>query len=378
MDERVYWIWLQQALKYGNYKIKYICDLYKNNIENFFESGEQNWRLCGFLTNNDICALNSSSIEDAQRVFDQCYRLSYDIVVPTDDIYPESLFAIANPPAVLYILGDKSILKPVIKIAVVGTRSASIRSCNIAEEISYHLSGAGATVVSGGALGIDSAAHQGAIKAKKATIGVLGCGINFNYLSQNSKLRYQISQNGALISEYPPDHPAYNYNFPIRNRIISGLSVATIVVEAGKQSGSLITANLANDQGRDVYVVPSGINDSFCSGAQALIDDGAKILTHPSDLVEYYNTKYYTTPPLFKKKPDTSNNTSETNTKGLDLTDDAKLIYDFLSGHRGKLHIDRLVNLLGLETKRTFVALTELELYNLISKYPGQYYSILN
>ena len=359
IDKRVYWIWLQQALKYGNYKIKNICDIYKNDIESFFKDGERNWRLCGFFTNNDIHALNSSSISEAQSIFDQCYRLSYDVVTPSDELYPENLYNIANPPAVLYVLGDKSVLQHKINIAVVGTRSASISGLRTADELSYQIATYGGIVVSGGASGIDTAAHKGALRANKPTIAVLGCGINFNYLSQNSGLRYQISKNGALVSEYPPDYPAHNYNFPMRNRIISGLSVATIVVEAGKKSGSLITANLANDQGRDVFVVPTDINGSLCSGALALVKDGAKVATHVEPLVENYKNKYNFSSKITRRYYDNSDTNNFSGQKNI------------------QLHIDDIGNLLNLEPKFVLTAITVLEIHKLIRNCPGNFCEIL-
>lgn len=387
MDKRVYWIWLQQALKYGNYKIKYICDLYKNDIESFFKAKERDWRLCGFFTNNDIDALNSSSIESAQQIFEQCYRLSYDIVVPFDGIYPDNLWHIANPPAVLYVLGNSSVLKSKIKIAVVGTRNASFAGEQVAEEVAKRAATSGAIVVSGGALGIDSAAHRGAINAEKPTIAVLGCGINFNYLSQNSRLRYRISKHGALISEYPPDTSAHNYNFPMRNRIISGLSVATIVVEAGQKSGSLITANLANDQGRDVFVVPLNVNGALCSGARTLLEDGAKIVTHIEDLVEYYKYKHDSFPNIIDNDYNNSEKLSsdfgvknhqdkQNKIENYNLSPNTKACYKLLCQHK-KLYIDKIGELLNLDIKYILASLTELELNGLIRVCPGKFYEIL-
>lgn len=389
MDEKVYWIWLQQALKYGNYKVKNIRDFY-DSMKDFYNDGERNWRLCGIFNNSDIELLNSCSIEDARIIFEKCNKLSYEIIVPGDKNYSENLWNISNPPAVLYVLGDSSVLNNNINIAVVGTRNASYRGVSSAEELSYSLASSGAIVVSGGAIGIDRAAHTGALKAGKKTIAVLGCGINFNYLTQNSGLRFQISKNGALVSEYPPDYPAYNYNFPMRNRIISGLSVATIVVEAGKKSGSLITANLANEQGRDVFVMPIDINSPLCSGAMALVEDGAKIITHVESLVESYRQKY--TVNLFKNNKytrqnikDTYNNSSQKDVKNnkknknldnLKISPGARRVYDLILKYK-KLHVDEICVILNIEIKKLLPVLTELEIYNLIRASSGRNYEII-
>ncbi len=158
----------------------------------------------------------------------------------------------------------------------------------MAFDISKDMAYKGATIISGGALGIDCTAHEGALHAKGKTVAVLGCGINYPYLLKNSQLRKKISQSGAVVSEYPPDYPSSVYTFPMRNRIISGLSLGTIVIEAGEKSGSLITANLANEQNRDVFVVPVNEKSPLAKGALKLIQDGAQVITCADDVLNSY------------------------------------------------------------------------------------------
>ena len=175
---------------------------------------------------------------------------------------------------------------------MVGTRRASRYGYKAANDIAMGLAACGAIVVSGCARGIDTASHQGALMAGGRTLGVLGCGINTRYNVENDGLRKVISSSGAMISEYPPGAPPLSYHFPIRNRIISALSLGVIVVEAGARSGSLITANLALEQGKDIFAVPGEISNYQAKGTNRLIFDGAKPIENAYDVLEEYVMSY--------------------------------------------------------------------------------------
>lgn len=192
----------------------------------------------------------------------------------------------------LFVWGDETILNSEVMLSVVGTRKASNYSMRVTRLLSSKLARAGAVIVSGGALGVDSAAHTGAMEGGR-TIAVLGCGFGTDYLRDNAALRREISKNGAVITEYFPFTPASRTTFPMRNRIISGMSLGTIVVEAGERSGSLITARLALSEGRDVFAVPGEVITSAFTGTNRLIHDGAKPVFTALDVLEEY---YYTYP----------------------------------------------------------------------------------
>jgi DNA processing protein len=217
------------------------------------------------------------------------------IVTLADTAYPKTLLNIPDPPLMLYVKGRISLLSQT-SIAVVGSRNATAQGITNAEKFSEALSEAGLTIVSGMALGIDTAAHQGGLRFAGSnggsTIAVIGTGADIVYPARNRTLAHQIAQNGCIISEYPIGMPAIAANFPRRNRIISGLSRGVLVVEAAAQSGSLITARMAAEQGRDVFAIPGSIHSPLSKGCHQLIKQGAKLVESAQDVLEelkHYN-----------------------------------------------------------------------------------------
>lgn len=288
VENAAYWVWLQQSLGYANSKIRTVLKFY-TNIEDFYTGGEREWILCGCFSRAEISALESNTIEAAEEILKKCENLGYKVITIVDDDYPLLLKEIYNPPAVLYVNGDISILKNKLSIAMVGTRNSTPTGVQTAFTISAELASNDIVVVSGGAMGIDSASHKGALQVGGKTICVLGCGINYNYLLRNAEMRRQAAENGAVVSEYPPDTPPTRYSFPQRNRIISGISHGTVIVEAGEKSGSLITANLALEQNRDVFAVPGNITNATSFGTNKLIKFGAIPVTDTNDILEQYD-----------------------------------------------------------------------------------------
>ena len=200
--------------------------------------------------------------------------------------YPAQLLEIKNPPKQLYCSGDRSLLQSRC-VAVVGSRTTTVYGRRTAEAIGRCLAAAGITVVSGMAMGVDSCAHEGALSAGGKTISVFGCGPDVCYPPENRLLMADIERYGLIVTEYPPGAPAQRYNFPNRNRIISGLCEATIVVQARNRSGSLITAELAAEQGREVFAVPGNIDSQYNLGNNRLIKEGAAPLICVEDILEY-------------------------------------------------------------------------------------------
>ncbi len=290
MDIRPYWVWLQMSLGIKA-RVDEILSVFPSP-KALYDAGTAEWRLSGVLNPNQIQHLNQIEIEKANEIVRLCDINGWSIITPDSALYPPLLLQVYDYPTVLYVWGDLSCLKNRISVAVVGTRSASRHSIDVAGRLCASLARAGAVVVSGGALGIDSAAHTGAMYAGGKTVAVLGCGLAAHYLSENYAMRKNISQNGAVISEYPPDTQPKGLNFPIRNRIISGLAYGTVVIEAGERSGSLITARLASEQGRDVFAVPGDVISSSFTGANRLIMDGARPIFSAADVLCDYAVTY--------------------------------------------------------------------------------------
>lgn len=207
------------------------------------------------------------------------------IITLADASYPPALLEIADPPSVLYVRGNPDLLHR-RGIAVVGSRNATPQGIQTAESFARHLAAQGLCIVSGLALGIDAAAHRGALAAQGETVAVIGTGADRIYPARNKELAIAIAERGAIVSEFPLGTPAVAYNFPRRNRIISGLARGVLVVEAAPESGSLITARLAAEQGREVFAIPGSIHSPVARGCHKLIKQGAKLVETAQDILE--------------------------------------------------------------------------------------------
>ena len=285
-----YWIWLQRTLGCGA-GIDDIINYY-GSARDLYQAGKNDWLVSGIFTASQIKKLSQFSPSESGKIINDCQRNNWEIITPDDDCYPPLLRQICDFPAVLYADGDTDLLSDELFVAMVGTRNASTYGTRAATVIAYQLSKAGLTVVSGGALGIDSASHTGALNADCKTVCVLGCGLGTDYLHENEALRHEICRSGVIITEYPPFTPASRTTFPKRNRIISGMSLGTVVIEAGERSGSLITARTATEQNRDVFAVPGDVFASSFNGANRLIRDGAKPVFTARDIIEEYYYNY--------------------------------------------------------------------------------------
>lgn len=240
------------------------------------------------LSSNAAEALSDKDLHDAETLLSEYRRKQIHILTYDADAYSGLLRNIIDPPLVLYYRGILPDFERTPIIGIVGTRKASAYGLNTAREMGRQIAEHGAVVVSGMAEGIDAMATWGALDAGKSAVGVLGCGVDKVYPSCNRELFRKMEQHGCLISEYPPGTPPNRWNFPQRNRIISGLSRGVLVVEAPLKSGALITARQALEQGRDVFVVPGNIGVSTCEGSNALLKDGAALVTSGWDVVGEY------------------------------------------------------------------------------------------
>lgn len=234
-------------------------------------------------------ALTAPVTDDARAQIDKTLEWASQpgnrVLTLADADYPKALLDIADPPLLLYVKGRLELLsRP--SLAVVGSRNATTQGVVNAEKFSEALSQAGLTIVSGQALGIDTAAHQGGLRGPGSTIAVIGTGADIVYPARNRSLAHQIASAGCIVSEYSLGTPAIAANFPRRNRIISGLSQAVLVIEAAAQSGSLITARMAAEQGRDVFAIPGSIHSPLSKGCHLLIKQGAKLVESAQDILE--------------------------------------------------------------------------------------------
>lgn len=236
----------------------------------------------------DPSALEDKSLKEAEEILNDCYRRQIAILTYQDAAYPDRLRTIDDPPLVLYYQGTVPAIDTEPVIAVVGTRKASAYGLVQAKQFGYQLGRMGAIVVSGGADGIDTMALKGALTAGRSVIAVLGCGVDVVYPSANRELFEDVRTRGWLVSEFPPGTPARSGNFPVRNRIMSALSLGTLVVEAPERSGALITAHRALDQGRDVFAVPANVDSRTCAGNLALLKEGALVATDGWDVLKEY------------------------------------------------------------------------------------------
>lgn len=287
-SDQVYWIWLSLKLNNQNSVFQRLLDQFSNSPYNIYKADENELNRATHLSEFQKKVLLDKSLDEALSIFNYCKWNNVGIMTYGDSIYPESLKSMKNPPILLYYMGHIPNLNNRVCVSVVGTRKMTeygMRSCY---KISYELASAGAVVVSGMALGIDSVAHAGAIGAHGTTIAVLGCGIDVIYPKQHRKLRKYICEHGAVITAYHPSTPAYKNNFPERNAIISALSEGTLVIEAPKSSGALITADCAAEQSRTVYALPGSIEEPTSEGPNHLIKNGAMAITCARDILKYY------------------------------------------------------------------------------------------
>ncbi len=292
------------------------------------------------------------------------------IVIASPD-YPALLRETYDPPIVLYCSGD---LKPALAqpvVAIVGSRRCSTYGRNVAEMLGRELAARGVTIASGLARGIDSAAHLGALDGKGLTIAVIGTGLDEVYPKENKKLAEKVKENGAVISEFPIGTPPLPQNFPFRNRIMSGMSLGVMVVEGAERSGSLITARMAYEQGRDVFAVPGNITSSKSFGPNYLIKDGAKLVQTWRDVVEEF--------PADVKAEILSAERTEAKAEQLSmdeivLSDIEKKVFSKLKSDE-QIHIDDLVRQTKLSIGELLSALLNLEMTDRIKQLPGKYFA---
>ncbi len=283
MDSRLYWIWLQQALPYGSAAVGELLDAF-GHARTLYEATPKELKDAGLTP--DLCRrLGDKSLDTAHRILDRAMELGEWILTPEDALYPLSLRHMPDCPTALYARGVMPDLDSTPAVAVVGTRRPSKEGWREAHALSAGLAAGGTVVVSGGAVGIDAAAHTGALDAGGVTIVVMACPLSVNYPADNAALRDRVvAGGGLLISEFPPDEP-YKCEFSVRNRLMVGLSQAVCLAETPTRSGARITARLGREHNRDVYALPGALSGHHYDGAHREIQNGATLVIRATDIL---------------------------------------------------------------------------------------------
>lgn len=356
MEESLYWIWFLSLAKitirqknlmiehFGSPEIIYLIDrelLQKTKILNI----------------NDLDYLErTKTLEKASKIKDFIEKNKISLITRNDSRFPEQLKNIYLPPLGLFVKGDVSLLRSPLNIGIVGSRNPTKCGEKYAKLFAQSLSSLGVTIISGLATGIDSQSHWGSLGEIGGTIGVLGTGIDICYPKLNQKLFDLIAKEGLIMSEFNLGEKPLPYHFPLRNRIISGLSQGVLVIEARKKSGSLITVNHALEQGKNVYVIPGDISGPHWAGGNQLLKEGAKLVTEPKDILEDY---------VIVSQPNNIKNSNINLAKKTLTNPKEQLLYDLIE--KGYTTIDDLVIHSELTISTVNSSLTMMEIEEIIS-----------
>ena len=353
-----YILWLSKIFN-NNKKLYEFID--KFNVKNVFESPLSEFNLPEELK---IKLASYKIKDDAKQEYEYCINNNIKLLYFNSKNYPINLQNIPYPPPILYYKGTL-LPKDECSVSIVGSRKYTEYGNLVTKKLAYELASCGITIISGMARGIDGFAHKYAISGNGRTLAILGSGINVIYPQEHSKLYNEIIENGAVISEFPINTPPQPQNFPLRNRIVAGLSLGTIVIEAAKKSGSMITARLAGEYGRNIYSVPGSIFSSQSSGTNSLIKDGAKMVTCSEDILEDIYCELSQIIPKPKQLTlFTPTNLSPTESK----------IYSQLS--IGPITIDEISSKINIAVPNILETLLVLELQGYVKQLPGQKYII--
>ena len=395
----IHWLWY--ALRSGLNEREKLALLERfQSPEDIFNATAADYFRAG-LTKAAAEALQDKDLSPARKIIAECEAKGIGMVTFGDAQYPSRLKYIADPPMVLYYKGKLPEFERTAVVGVVGTRKASLYGLQVAKRMGFQLGSCGGLVVSGMAEGIDEYATRGTLLAGGKVLGILGSGVDLVYPAKNKALFSEMEQFGCLISEYPPGTPPYKWNFPRRNRIISGMSNGVLIVEAPERSGALITARAALEQGRDVFVVPGNIDVASCMGSNALLREGATAVSHGWDILSEYTSLYgdvltlrnipepsmgqEKVPPKVAQRPILPAKKPEKKKKPIDngvnvaysdkndrlsgLSDsEQKLVRQLLEGER---LVDEVIAASGLPAGQAKAMLTMLEIRGVVTSLPG-------
>jgi DNA processing protein len=357
-DNRIGWVCINRVLGANLRAVSRLEEEFPD-AESVFRASPERLRALGLTRKEADKILAPEARDSARREIERLAGNGIRILTRRDEDYPRLLREIFDPPAVLYCAGDPAALNGPA-VAMVGARKPTAYGRAVAERLAEDLAARGLTVVSGLARGIDSVAHWGALKGGR-TVAVLGSGLDRIYPPENARLYKRIIEQGAVVSELPPDSPPLGFHFPLRNRIVSGLSLALLVVEAARRSGSLISARLALEQNREVMAVPGNITSGLSEGANWLIKSGAKPVSGWEDVVEEL--------PLEVRSGLNAEETPAPRPVRLDNRE--KRVLDLLEP-ASERHIDEIVEAGGMAVSEALSILLSLELKGLVEQRPGK------
>ena len=409
-----YWIWLSTREGVNNVQALALLSRF-GSAEAVYQAEEDALKDC--MDDRVPPSLLNKDLMGAEIILQQCYQKSIHIMTIQDASYPGRLRAICDPPVVLYYKGVFPAVDTSPVIAMVGTRKASAYGLMQAKRLGYQIAKCGGIVVSGGADGIDTMCLVGALSANRPVITVLGCGVDVVYPAGNKTLFEDVAYHGCLLSEYPPQTPAAGSHFPVRNRIISALSLGVVVVEAPKRSGALITASRALEQGRDVFTIPGNVGTATCEGNIQLLREGAIVVEDGWDVMREYVHLFpelvsrqpsgrpmqltpaqqkaavkpgAPLPPRTRKPAKNAPPRPSSDTKAIDKPNakayiDVQEILDALSPDekaaileltKGERHIDQIIAASGLPAARITSALTLLQIKGYVKALPGKRFEL--
>ena len=381
-----YWVWLSELKGLQNQTRLALLRRF-GDPESIFYADADELLLTDGVECSQLKLLENHDLAPADRILADCQRLDIRLLPLSDAAYPGRLKNIYDPPALLYCKGRLPLLDDLLCVAVVGTRDCTPYGVACAEKLGFGLASGGAAVVSGLAKGIDAAAIRGALRAGGVTVGVVGNGLDVYYPYESRYLYEDVASAGILLSEYPPGTEPASGHFPVRNRIISGLSLAALVVEAPEKSGALITAATALEQGRDVFAVPGPIDAPASVGCNCLIRDGAGLVSDASDILREYEGRFVLNLKESREQPETLGYqarmapepkpvapTLSLRHSDAELTDDQIAVLKALSDTE-PMQVDDLTELVEIPTRRVLSALTVLEIDQYVAQHPGKRYT---
>ncbi len=365
MDE-LYWIWLAEGLGAENRYVKPVLEWFGSARKVYELANRETLQEMSQIGRKEARALCNKSLKKAEKIIKQCEEGRIGILTYEDPRFPKQLKEIYSPPVVLYYKGKIPDFSKSILFTIVGTRKSTKEGNKTAYEFAAQMSQHGITVVSGMAEGIDSYANKGASEGPTPTIAVLGCGVDVVYPAYNSGLMEKLIQTGLILSEYPPGSRPYAHHFPIRNRIMAGISEGTLVVEAPKTSGALITANRALEENKEVFAVPGSIYSYNHVGSNRLLFDGARPVMSPTDIYEVFHWEIVDAPKEEKTEMDLDG-----------LPPAERKIAEVLQYH-GQLFIDDLTEYVNLPGPQVLSALMMMEIKGLVMNLGGDVYRFIS
>ncbi len=393
MSRLRYWVWLSQVKGVGCVAAQQLIMHFGSPKDVWLARYDELLDVPG-ISRSMAAALDNKDLTQAEKIIAQCSSLDINIITAQDAQFPERLSQLADPPLLLYTRGRMLNFDSIPVVSVIGSRNCSPYGEEVAHKLGHDLAKGGAAVLSGLARGIDSCGLISAAEAGGTVIGVLGCGIDVVYPRENDHLYEICAKRGMLISEYPPGTEPRREHFPVRNRLMSALSVAVAVIEAAPRSGTMITANRAVEQGRDVFAVPGDITRELSKGCHELIRDGAYLLTSAEDILSHYRWKWpvIKLPPmeredevlLTEQKKTIQKDTKETDsaqTKAyIDLSTVEGLSEQELKAAKaleeGPLHVNDIAERTSLPIAQVLAAMTVLQMMDVVTQHEGKIFSL--